>query len=266
MLKYILKKQNNQNMIGEVQKKIAFCFLIYDTINNESLWNDFFNKVNRQKYQIHIHYKFNKSMKFFDKYKLDNTIETKYGDISLVHAQNLLIKEALKDKSITHIIFLSNSCIPVKSFDHVYNFLDINKSYFNKSPDHQVFPKCDSIKKYVSETNIKKGAQWCILNRKHAEVIVNNEQYLDYFKDICAADENVYITTLYDQNLSNELILTNNISLNATTFINWSDMDYKYIDHEGLKTYNTISKEEMNLIKQSKSLFARKFNINFSIK
>ena len=253
-------------MIETDKKKIAFCFLIYDKINNEELWLDFFNSAELSKYKIHIHYKFNKYLEFFNQYKLDNTIETKHGDISIVHAQNLLIKEALNDKSITHIVFLSNSCIPVKSFGAVYDFLNINYSYFNKSPDDQVFPNCDSVKIYIPEKNIKKSSQWCILNRKHAEVIINNKQYLDYFKDIDAPDEYVYITTLYNQNLNNELILTNNAYLDATTFTNWCWCQELVSLTWGIKEYDIISNEELNLIKQSKSLFARKFNTNYSIK
>ena len=40
-------------------KKIAFCFLIYDIINHEELWNIFFQNVDTNKYNIYIHYKFN---------------------------------------------------------------------------------------------------------------------------------------------------------------------------------------------------------------
>ena len=43
-------------------KKIAFCFLIYDTINHEELWNNFFKNVDPAKYNIYIHYKYNKQL------------------------------------------------------------------------------------------------------------------------------------------------------------------------------------------------------------
>ena len=50
-------------------KKVAFCFLIYDVINHEELWNIFFKNVDTNKYTIYIHYKFNKPLKYFEKYK-----------------------------------------------------------------------------------------------------------------------------------------------------------------------------------------------------
>jgi hypothetical protein len=39
--------------------KIAFLFFIYDTINNYTLWEYFFNNIDKSKYNIYIHYKNN---------------------------------------------------------------------------------------------------------------------------------------------------------------------------------------------------------------
>jgi hypothetical protein len=51
-------------------------------------------------------------------------------------------------------------------------------------------------------------------------------------------------------------LLTNN----ATTFTNWSDMDYKYVGNESPKYYKNISNEELDyLINNSKCFFGRKF-------
>jgi len=126
-------------------KKIAFLFLIYDKINNEELWNIFFNNIDINKYNIYIHYKYkyNTKLKYFDNYKLNNNlcIETKYADISIIKAQNVLLKEALKDQNNAHFIFLSGACIPFQRFDYIYNFLNSNKSYFNLSALDQIIPR-----------------------------------------------------------------------------------------------------------------------------
>ena len=70
-------------------KVLGLCFLIYDKINHEELWNTFFKNVNINKYNIYIHYKNDVPLKFFEKYKLTNCIPTTYADISLVKAQNM---------------------------------------------------------------------------------------------------------------------------------------------------------------------------------
>ena len=115
-------------------KKIAFCFLIYDKINLEELWKLFFRDVDTNKYNIYIHYKVNTPLKYFEKYKLDECIETKYGDVSLIHAHNLLFKKAYEDDCYK-LISLSQACIPFKSFEYIYNFLcKDNYGHFNIAP------------------------------------------------------------------------------------------------------------------------------------
>ena len=126
-------------------KKIAFLFLIYDILNLEELWNKFFLNVDKNKYTIYIHYKNNVTLKYFEQYKLKNCIETKYADISLVCAQNILLEEALKDENNEHFIFLSNSCVPFKNFEFIYNKLSTYKSYFNITPQEQCFPRCNYL-------------------------------------------------------------------------------------------------------------------------
>ena len=51
-------------------KKIALCFLIYEEIYHEDLWYNFLKNVDKKKYNIYIHYKTNKPLKYFEKYKL----------------------------------------------------------------------------------------------------------------------------------------------------------------------------------------------------
>ena len=241
--------------------KIAFCFLIYDCINHEEIWNIFFHNVDSSKYNIYIHYKLNKPLKYFEQYKLKNCIETKYNHISLVKAQNVLLEEALKDTNNKHFIFLSNSCVPFKPFYHVYNTLKEEYSYFNIAPHSTCFPRCNSILQHIEKQYIQKAGQWCILNRKHASLMLNKNEYIQWFNNTSAPDEHCYITNIHLHNLQNELITTPNLPDGATTFTNWSDMNYKYPCKIGLMNYKTISEEEIQHLLNSKCLFGRKFTI-----
>ena len=227
--------------------KIAFLFLIYDIINHENLWFQFFNGIGDNKYNIYIHYKTDDRLEFFNDYKINikKTINTKYADISIVKAQNVLIKEALKDKNNKHFIFLSGSCIPLKSFNYIYNYLDVKYSYFHIADPDDCFPDCEVALKYVPKKYINKASQWCIINRKHSELLIkgadnssNSSNYLTWFKDTYAPDELCYISYLsyiYNKNgsdlLSKEIISTsyNSPPEEATTFANWEDMNYKYV-------------------------------------
>jgi hypothetical protein len=243
-------------------KKIAFLFLIYDIINLEELWNSFFKNVDKNKYTIYIHFKNDVPLKFFEQYKLKNCIETIYADISLVCAQNILLEAALQDENNEHFIFLSNSCVPFKNFEFIYNKLSIDKSYFNMAPKERCFPRCDYLLNYIESKNIQKSAQWCILNKKHSKIILShcNYEYIKLYENIRAPDESCYITTIFINNLQEELITTPNSSNNATTFINWADMDYAFPSNYGLKNYTFITEEELVYLINSNCLFGRKFN------
>tara|TARA_Y100000593_G_scaffold26559_1_gene52966 strand:- start:2807 stop:3727 length:921 start_codon:yes stop_codon:yes gene_type:complete len=263
-------------------KKIALCFLIYDKINHEKLWNQWLKNIDKNKYNIYIHYKENKPLKYFEKYKINNCIETCWGCLSVVLAQNLLLKEALKDKDNEHFIWLSGHCIPIKSFDYVYNYLDPMYSYYNMCPDEQnlstwhamIGKDGETSMNYIDKTNIKKANMASIINRKHSELFINNEDNIKkWFKNIAivtgsglshgAPDEHVYISLLHHYNLQNELILTNNIAAGAIIFAQWSNMKNYKIFNNSIKendyTYNYICNEELEYLVNSKSLFARKF-------
>jgi hypothetical protein len=242
-------------------KKIAFCFLIYDIINNEELWNIFFRNIDNNKYNIYIHYKTNKPLKYFEKYKVNNCINTNYGDITIINAQNILLEKALCDIDNKHFIILSNSCIPFKSFNYIYNTLIEDKSYFNITPQSHCFPRCNNTLNFIDSKYIQKSAQWCILNRKHTELMIYKNEYIKWFNySETVPDEHCYITNIFYHNLQNEIITTNNASNDATTFINWEGMNYKYPSTHNLKNYSSISEEEIIYLLNSKCLFGRKFN------
>jgi hypothetical protein len=254
--------------------KLAFLFLIYDIINHESIWHRYFEGIGKNRYNIYIHYKAdtNVRLEFFDEYKIDKSkiIDTKYADISIVKAQNILLKEALKDAKNTHFIFLSGSCIPLKSFEYLYHHLDTVYSYFHVADPDDCFPDCEVALQYIPKRHIKKASQWSILNRKHGALLVGSDSsdppntYLRWFEDTYAPDELCYISYLsyvYNQSLDVEIIATSYDSPPevATTFANWEDMNYTFVSERELKNYKSISEEELEHLLRSKSLFGRKF-------
>ena len=238
-------------------KRLGLCFLIYDKINHEELWYQWLKKVDKQKYRVYIHYKNNVDLKYFEKYKLNNCIETKYSDITLVKAQNILIETSIND-GCSHQILLSNSCIPLKWFDYIYDTLDSKYSYFNKANDEQCFPRCSNSLKYLNKTSIKKAHQWCILNEKHAKILLNEIDYMVWFDyERTVPDEHCYITKLFQSELEDEIIITHDLSYGATTFTNWG--------LSGLKNYDVITMDEIENLLKKPCLFGRKFNTDCKV-
>ena len=237
-------------------KKVAYLFMIYDVINHEEIWHEFFKNIDKNRYNIYIHYKVNKYLNYFNKYKLNDCIDTEWGRISLVKAQNLLIDEALKDRKNEHFIFLSNSCVPFKSFDFIYDNLDKNYSYFSLFREDDIFPRYVKITQYTDYTNIKKTSQWCILNKKHAIIMVSKDDYLDWYKDVLVPDESCYITNIFVNYLQNEIITNCNYS-DSTTFVNWGETSN---NGWSPKVYSSISEKEIIHLLKSRCFFARKFS------
>ena len=249
-------------------KKLAFCFLIYDTINQEELWNLFFKNVDPKKYRIYIHYKTDTPLKYFEKNKLPRCIETKYCDVSIIHAHNLLFKKAFND-GCDKIISLSQACIPLKSFDYIYEFLTKdNYCHFNVSPQLQCFPRCLSLLNFYKLAHIHKSSNWFILNRKVCDIIISNNvrKINSEYTSIFCPEEHYFITTVFANNLQSEIITTPNLADGATTFTNWEQgMEYKYQSTKGLKNYSEISEEELLYLLNSKSLFGRKFTVECNL-
>ena len=244
-------------------KKIAFCFLIYDTIIHEELWNIFFDSVDTNKYSIYIHYKTNKPLKYFEKHKLTNCIETKYADKTLSLAQNILFREAYKDADNYKFQMVSGSCVPLKSFNFIYDKLIADDyGYLNVSPQSQCFPNCDCLLNVIELKNIAKSHQWLILNRKLVEnLCFDKDEYLnEHYRTIYAPEEYFYYTLIKILELEDEIITTPNVANGATTFTNWADMDYKYPSLNGLKNYSSIEAEELNYLLNGQSLYGRKFD------
>ena len=248
-------------------KKIAFCFMIYDKIANHGIWEQFFKNVDTDKYTIFIHYKENSDLGWFNNYKISDSVETCWGCYSLITAQLVLAKHALADPNVSHCIWLSGSCLPMKPFDHIYGYLDHNKSYFNKSPDNQVFPRCNKLVELgsIDKKHIKKGAMQSVLNRSHTQLLVDNEPFIEsQFSKIKIPDEIAFITTLFHLGKESELVLTNNQTFGATTYTCWTDMTNHREFSESKKTgqpynFSYICDKELKTIMESPSLFARKF-------
>lgn len=245
--------------------KLAFCFLIYDEINNEELWYNFFKNIDKNKYNIYIHYKTQKPLQYFEQYKLTNCIHTNYEDETIVHAYNILFKRAYEDIQNYKFIILSGSCIPLKSFNQVYEFLTKdNYGHFNIAPTTACFPNCNSLLTKIETKYISKSSNWFILNRELLKTLayIEVKKIDDLYKHVYAPAEYYYYTFIKINNMEDQIVTTNNISADATTFTNWSNNNYKYDDvmNKLLKYYKYITIEELDYLLASKSLFGRKFN------
>ena len=123
--------------------KISLCFLTYGNLSQPKLWNDIIETY-KDKYNVYIHNKMDFKCQYnLNKYIIDNTILTIYGDISLVKATLVLFKEAFNNIENEYFILLSDKCIPIRDMDYIYKYcFDKNSTIFNKN----IMDKTDLIK------------------------------------------------------------------------------------------------------------------------
>jgi len=237
--------KNKNKFINTPNKKIAFLFLITDIINKEDLWYNFFKDIDTNKYSIYIHYKTSDKLKYFNEFKINNIIPTKWGDISLVQAEQILLQYALKDETNYKFIFVSGSCIPIKNFNYVYDFLiNDNNSYFN-----------NLIKINKNNMMMYKTFQWCILNKDHAKLIAYDTEEIKKYINVFASDELYILTTLKKYNDKNIVInMTPNI---YTTYANWGNGWLLYND-DFINDY-----KKFNSSIEKKNIFFNKYPYNY---
>jgi hypothetical protein len=105
------------------QDRVAFLFLVRDTIYHQGIWREFFKQFAGQ-FSIYVHTKSpppvsklaSKWTRFFLRKAqfIQDPVATEWKNFSLVRAQNRLLSTALKSKTNQHFVFLSEACLPVK--------------------------------------------------------------------------------------------------------------------------------------------------------
>lgn len=259
--------------------KIAFCFLTVGDIKQSKVWEKFF-KNNMNKCSIYVHPKFKAQVcPFFKRFIINKIIPTSWGHVSLVDATNIMISKALKNPDNKKIILVSDSCIPIKKFDYIYNIvLKDNKSWFNYYKPNTFQGSREHLRRINSLNKILKNdahinEQWMVLDRKHATLLNNNINLMKYFRvPRLIPDEIYYITALHhlNKNIKHELKYgirnrRNYLRHEYVTFAKWYDEKTRRWQIKHPIEFDKMNMYDINSMKYSKALFARKFSPNSNI-
>ena len=180
-------------------KKIAFIFLLIDNPNFPDIWDKYF-KNHENQITIYIHPKYPEKHTWKPDRIIKNLKETAWGHI--VDAEVSLLTEAYKDKNNYKFITISESCIPIKSFDTFYkDVMEDPRSWIktmkisNYDYNARILDFIKSIKKtdiIIPPLNsfIKHYARFC-LNREHVKKILNDslKGKMDFFYKMPIGDE-----------------------------------------------------------------------------
>lgn len=165
-----------------VRPQVFFLFMVYHKINNEAVWDRFFQEgMYGYNYQALVHCK--------DEAKCRKTIRSSHFDIihpvatewcsNLVDGMNQLLKVALlrggSGSPHDKFAFLSDSSLPAKSFGTIWSRLTTNTdSDFCIFPRNEWAQVSDGLPggQPVTVRVAVKHHQWMVLSRKHAEMSV----------------------------------------------------------------------------------------------
>lgn len=211
--------------------KVAFMFLTPGALPFESLWDKFFHG-HEGRFSIYVHASKDKPV-HFSRYFINREIHSDtvdWGKISMVDAEKRLLGNALKDPENQNFVLLSDSCIPVRDFDFVYNYLMYtNVSFIDCFEDPGPHGSGRYSEHMLPEVDIKdfrKGAQWFTMKRQHALIVMADSLYYSKFRDHCRpgmdgwrncySDEHYLPTFFY-------MVDPGGISNWSVTHVDWSE-------------------------------------------
>ncbi|KAL6508511.1 hypothetical protein OROHE_021644 [Orobanche hederae] len=170
--------------------KIAFLFLTPGALPFEKLWDKFF-QGHEGRFSVYVHASKDKPL-HFSRYFINREIRSSkvvWGKISMVDAERRLLGNALQDQDNQQFVLLSDSCIPLRDFDYVYNYLmQTNVSFvdcFEDPGPHGSGRYSEYMLPEVEKKDFRKGAQWFTMKRKHALVVMGDSLYYNKFRDYC---------------------------------------------------------------------------------
>jgi hypothetical protein len=234
--------------------KIAFCFLTYDKIIRYDIWNEFFLNQNKDKYTVIIHPKnnINNELYTFSNTIIDKRINTTGKDnITIVKATLKLFEEAQKQNA-THIIFLSQSCIPLYSFEKLFDFISLIKYsiisciYNNKTERYNSLSFF--LRKYINKNNFVKQQPNMILIKDDIDLILKIN-LTNHFTLMECPDEHYFINLFIN-------ILKRKIIKKQTHFCNYD------INKTQALEFNFLDKNFINILREKEFLFIRKIKEN----
>ena len=250
--------------------KLGFCFLCKNDINQLDLWFNFFeNNYDKVNIYIHSYDLENITQDFVKKYHIDKNIETGWGNI---YEPIKYILKLSKENNDYKKILISESTIPCKSFDYIYDYLtkdefgyisyvlrkekmnDWDKATLKMQDDryHNNCKKIENFKENIDYSHWFYNETWVIFNQEIINLILNDNKYYPYIKKGYVYDENYPIYLL---SIHNKFNLCKNI---LTTYTNWSIKQSGPKKHP--KLHDKIDKEFSKMLRSSSDiLFARKF-------
>lgn len=251
----------------DINKKVAYCFMIYDRTKHPKIWEDFFSQdlgpIKLYNLYAHIKTVNDETQKWLATNKI-RTIKTGWCEENLVWVWVNMLKEAYKDKTNQYFCLLSGDCIPLyKYWDTYKKIVRVKKSRLNITRDHDIY---DTQGMYYSD-------QWMILDRQGAKAMIDlkdSDSGKKFIKSIKGKmsftyDDGYTYTFCPDEIYPSNWLIHKWGALNSqkfkskvksivTTWTHWNNGPHP------IKYNLDMIKRHKSMIAKTDAIFARKFN------
>ncbi|GJN35913.1 hypothetical protein PR202_gb24728 [Eleusine coracana subsp. coracana] len=196
--------------------KVAFLFIARNRLPLDLVWDAFFRGDKEGRFSIYVHSRpgfvltrATTRSHFFYNRQVNNSVQVDWGEASMILAERVLLSHALKNPLNERFVFVSDSCVPLYNFNYTYDYIMSSSTSFVDSLTvcfcfvilaYIIVKLCYAIHSFADTKagrynprmdpiipieNWRKGSQWAVLIRKHAEVVVNDEVVLPEFQKHC---------------------------------------------------------------------------------
>jgi len=144
-------------------KQVAFCFLLYDTIQHLNIWENFFDQDHDGTSTIYSHVKkvTSKTPSWIKSARV-RTVSTSWCGEGITNAFNQMLKKALKNPNNKYFILISGSDIPLYTYNETYKkILSTDKARINYMREYENV--------FEDRNDIYNAHNWVIVNRDVAK-------------------------------------------------------------------------------------------------
>lgn len=193
------------------EEKIALLFITRSDLNQTHVWHDW---IDPKLCNVYNHSKVPSSDPWFSQFRIKDIQPNEWGFILL--AERALLRTALENPENSYFIFLSESCIPLRPCREVHRILtsegQSHMRWHNmwwKEGEPRTLTEFPLEHRYGNHT-------WYILNRKHAQMMADDDYWIHIAMRHVICDE-AYPSTFFSMcgvidEFKNEL----------TTYVDWS--------------------------------------------
>lgn len=192
--------------------KVALLFLTRLGIPYEAVWKAFLESVPdfggqgsdswMLLFNVYVHPPPNVVLhesSIFRNYQLPQRVTVEWGQWSVVEAEKLLLAQALSDPLNSRFVLLSETCVPLYPAPLVWAQLQgetrsrLNACANASDPNDETWRMTYRWNDGMGSANLtkehwRKSGQWFALHRKHVQVIVDDTEVAEAFKEHCWVD------------------------------------------------------------------------------